>query len=314
MLVNFPARASDAKIVFDSGRGEHGSKIYVMNADGAVTGPIGSLPGGHADPKFSPDNRHIVFTYYAPGISGAQIYVMNADGSQPYALTSSPNTKRAPQFTQGSRIVYWQNPGSPSSPWVLYNMESDGSHQVPLSFNISGNIADVSIGNNGMAAFAGSFVKGDSHETAQIYVASINGTGLRRLTDSPDTFSSPGWSPDSRKLAYANQGTWSPVFSNIVAGHDQDGIHIMNADGSNAKRIARIDFSKEFGPPRSFPAGGRHVVYMCGSPSFSPDGGMLTYAVNLGEKCQIYLVNLDGSGLKRLTHPPSRSANPSFSH
>ena len=115
MLVNFPVRASDAKIVFDSDRGEHGSKIYVMNTDGAVTGPIGSLPGGHADPKFSPDNRHIVFAYYAPGISGAQIYVMNADGSQPYALTSSPNTKRAPQFTQGSRIVYWT--GSPSSPW-----------------------------------------------------------------------------------------------------------------------------------------------------------------------------------------------------
>jgi Tol biopolymer transport system component len=318
LLASIPAWASDAKIVFASDRDGDGSKIYLMTTNGAVTGPIGSLPGSYADPKFSPDNRQIAFTYSAPDASDAQIYVMNADGSGTHALTSGPNSNRIPEFIQGGRIVYWHelHPGSATPPFTaLYIMDLDGSHQSPLSFNnISGYIAFVSIEVNGIAAFAGK-VTGDNRESEQLYTASINGSGLRRLTDSSDTFSTPGWSPDGRKLAYANRGTSTVLFSNTAPQPDSGGIYVMNADGSNAVRIVRIDFSQTFGPPTSFGAGpGRETVSMCDAPSFSPDGAMLTYAVNLGDKCQIYVVNRDGSGLKRLTDPPSTNTDPSFSH
>jgi Tol biopolymer transport system component len=318
VLIGTPAWAADAKIIFSSDRGGDPSKIYLMTPDGAVAGPIGALPGGHADPKFSPDNTKIAFTYYAPNAPSGQIYIMNADGSGARALTSPPNSNSDPQFTRAGRIVYTHElqPGSVTPPFTaLYTMDADGSHQAPLSFNIAGYIEHVSVGFNGLAVFTGRFMPGDNHESAQIYTTALDGSGLRRLTDSPDTFSMPAWSADGGKIAYANRGTESMLFSNIVPRHDQDGIYVMNADGSGATRLVRIDFSKEFGPPTSFGVGpGREVASMCGPPSFSPDGALVTYAVNVGEKCQIYVVNRDGTGLRQLTRPPTGNGAPSFSH
>ena len=58
------------------------------------------------------------------------------------------------------------------------------------------------------------------------YVMNTNGSGQRRLTARPDVFF-PVWSPDGRKIVYA-QG-WP----------DNADIYVMNADGSGLRRLTR---------------------------------------------------------------------------
>jgi hypothetical protein len=67
---------------------------------------------------------------------------------------------------------------------------------------------------------------------AEICVVGVDGTGLRRLTDDRSTFKdSPTWSPDGRQLAYVQFSARGNGF-----GRD-DRIIVMNADGSDARRV-----------------------------------------------------------------------------
>jgi Tol biopolymer transport system component len=317
MLINVAASAAGTKIVFVSDR-DGPAKIYVMSIDGTVTGPIGSLPGFPQHPAFSPDNRQIVFSYSAPGATDDQTYVMNIDGSGARALTTGPNSNSFQQFTKAGRIVYSHelHPHSTTPPFAApFIMDLDGSHQTPLfSNNVPDYIQDGPISADGIVAFASKNIAGDQRESEQIYTAALDGSSLRRLTNSPDALFAPAWSPDGRKLAYVNRGV-SPDFpSNVAPVHERDGIYIMNADGSAVRRIAKIDFGQDLGAAQNLIGIGpsRKTVNLCGSLSFSPDGAMITFSVDIGEKCQIYIVNQDGSHLARLTDLTSANRNPSF--
>lgn len=78
----------------------------------------------------------------------------------------------------------------------------------------------------------------------EIYSMNADGTGVRRLTDSPGADSAPCWSPDGRKMAFETD-----------RGLDT-GIYVMNADGSEQKPIIR--------------RAGDDI-----EPAWSPDGGRL---------------------------------------
>jgi Tol biopolymer transport system component len=151
-------------------------------------------------------------------------------------------------------------------------------------------------------------VSGDFVE--QIYTMTVDGTNLSQLTNSPVNFRQPGWCANGSKIAYANTGA---SFFGRRPQHDHDGIYVMNADGSNPVRVVEIDFSRTVGGPTNFGIGpGRLLVSLSSAPSFSRDCRKLTFSANLDGKYQVYIVNTDGSGLRRLTEPPNENSLPSF--
>jgi Tol biopolymer transport system component len=317
--------ASTPEIIFTSSR-EYPDKLYLMSADGSNLHRLGNLPGEYERGEFGPGNRRIVFSYKDPGGSDRQVYSMNTDGSDVRILTSPPGSNERPRVTFDGRIVYShlvQEGRIISS--RLYIMDEDGSRKAPLSTRAPGLakameptageiVSDPAFGPRGLVAFA-KFERPDMNDSAmwQIYTMAVNGERLRKLTSS-ESWDHPAWSPDGSRIAFANEGKGVLAFSGDQPHHEHDGIYIMNADGSRRVRIVPIDFGESWvSSGIGGIAGSRQSVGLISPPSFSPDGARLTYAVNPGRTHQVYVVNVDGTGLRRLTDPPSQSWYPSFS-
>jgi TolB protein len=114
--------------------------------------------------------------------------------------------------------------------------------------------------------------KGDDY---QLYVMNADGSGKQALLEPGDgPFS---WSPDGRKIAFHRNGH----------------VYVTNADGSGVRRLTSR--------PRPRP-GGSWVVF---AGAWSPDGRKLALAAWGPRNIEIYVMNADGSGQRRLTRAPT---------
>jgi Tol biopolymer transport system component len=115
------------------------------------------------------------------------------------------------------------------------------------------------------------FERGVSRRLTEIYVMNANGQGERSLGHGCCFV----WSPDGGKLAVRTV----------------DGIHVINVDGSGARRLTRDKGDAELG--------------------WSPDGRKIIFK----RAHAIYVVNADGSGMRPLTTPrrSERDAAPVWS-
>jgi TolB protein len=148
-----------------------------------------------------------------------------------------------------------------------------------------------------------------------LYVTGADGKE-RRLTDVPGTDMLPRFSRDGKTIYFASERT----------GHWQ--LYTVPAEGGPARRLrtnafrewqvepspdgGRIAFLSNQGGPerlwvmdlatqaeRVIVAHGRKTVF--GNPSWSPEGGRLTYSSNAEVGHQVYVANADGTGETRLT-------------
>ena len=114
-----------------------------------------------------------------------------------------------------------------------------------------------------------------------------DGTGVKRLTILPDPkspFSAPDWSPDGTQLVFT-----SPSPSSRLGQ-----VYRINADGSGLTQLThgtRIDAD---------------------SASWSPDGSKIVLKRAGSGEYAIWVMNADGSGLKRLTSELYDNSDPTF--
>src|SRR5438874_808409 len=128
----------------------------------------------------------------------------------------------------------------------------------------------------------------DSYEG--VFVVNVNGTGLRRIL--PPTVSANcctfNWSPQGNEIA----------FSRHVTPDVHSSLWVMHSDGSGLRPLT-VPPSSSCGGPNADPA-----AIGCLEPAWSPDGTKIAFAggLDLDTDGEIYVVNVDGTGLTQVTH------------
>jgi Tol biopolymer transport system component len=181
-----------------------------------------------------------------------------------------------------------------------------GSYGLAQVFRASKGLSPAaSLPANGRIAFVtqgpGDVPGAQSHN---VFTMNPDGSDLRALTHGAWQESQPTWSPDGTRLAFREtKFVIDPTSGTLIPEPYQ--LFVVNADGSD-RRVLMKDPSGD-GP---------------GAPAWSPDGTRIAFASERDEpnpgRCRqcnsdIYVVNVDGTGLERLTHDPTAESSPDWS-
>ena len=123
----------------------------------------------------------------------------------------------------------------------------------------------------------------EKRDVKEIYISDYDGANPRRITINRNLNINPNWSPDGRSIAYSSYRTGVPdiLISNIYAGTMEN-------------------------PTKG--VGGQNFL-----PMFSPDGTRLLFMSMRDGNSEIYLMNRDGSDVRRLTNNPAIDGSPTWS-
>ena len=244
ILDGVPAWSPDgSKIAFISNQADD-FDIWTMHEDGSDRIRLTELKGTENWPRWAPDGSRITFvgeSWDTEGHKSIEILIMNSDGENIKNLTCNeehevqPNAEHThshavrwdscPTFSpDGKKILFASNRDDATKP-ILYIMNTDGNDQKKFGwpFEIDGTEADWSPITNKIVFCRGSAAKGE------IWVMDGNSPfpllTAKKITDNSYNNCDPTWSPDGTQIAFVSDT------------YGSDDIFIMNADGTNVRRL-----------------------------------------------------------------------------
>ena len=271
--VQTPAWSPDGQKLAFVSRRDGNSEIYVMNADGSAQENLTRQPASDSHPSWSRDGRQILFVSRRDG--NAEIYVMNVDGSGLRNLTRTPSDDLDPAWSPDGRAIAFVRPMR-ATPTTRARPLRD----VPLRRECRRERA-AATDDTPDAGVESKLVGG-----REDYPVRALPRACRRQRAHGVASERPARrSVVARRAADRRRGG-SPA---ALRTPTKIGLFVMNADGSDARRVA----------PKA----------TSGGPAWYPDGRRIAFRMYDGQigsgfpgNSDLFVVNADGSGLRRLTH------------
>lgn len=123
----------------------------------------------------------------------------------------------------------------------------------------------------------------------ELYVMGVDGSDLRRLTDTPADEEFPVWSPDGHQIAFVSS-------LDSRTGEPPIEYFVVNVDGSGLAKLAETEILSV--PP---------------AIEWSPDGSRIALSLRIDGRWDIHVVNADGTGLANVTSDPNDESQPLWS-
>jgi Tol biopolymer transport system component len=194
---------------------------------------------------------------------------MNIEDGSVDQLTNLYGVDDAPEYSPDEQqLVFMHNsPTKNTNQIVVAGRDGDNAGNIP---SING--WDPTWSPDGKQILFAS----DKSGLVQLYTVRLDGSKLTRITNLPAIRGRSDWSPDGQYIVTYSGEAW----------HRE--LYIMNADGTNVHQLT--------------PSGGNSQ-----GPSFSPDGKWVAFTAyfdhyNDDNGCEIYIIRIDGTDLRRLTN------------
>lgn len=252
----------------------------------AVALPAGATPPG--------TNGKLVFE--RPTRDGADLYTVGADGSGLTQLTRLEGLEGDSSWSpDGSQVAFTRARNPEEGPYEIWVVNADGSGLKRLTRHRGFSLAAAWSPDGTKIVYATSAGTSAGAEHLRLFVMNADGSAKRRLTRNRQgtDYSDPVWSPDGATIAFA---ILKPA--ETQRGFDSSIALIDAADGGNLRRLTR-------------PGGPDEL-----NPNWSPDGAAIAFERNRLfdlRQSDIWLMNADGSGKRRITATRFYETNPTFS-
>ena len=237
-----------------------------------------------ADPSFSYDGKQITFTSFHEG--NAEIYVVNTDGSNLRRITHHPAFDNYPVFTpDGTAIAFQSNRENDRTEVFLQNLNIESPPRKIASFEGHTSIGPKCWSEDGTELLV-SLVA--DNRKSQILRTKIDPYPTEPfLSDDTADLGSPRFHPDGRQMAHEAR----------LPDRSLE-LRVTDLETKKSKTIFKTEANR---PPT--------VQLM---PVFSPDGSKIAFVDRQAGNSDIFLINADGGGLRKLTDDPLAETGPVF--
>jgi len=252
------------------------SNLYTVDLDDGGTTRLTDVAASEYAPAWSPDGSAIAFVSSRDAVSG--IFAVHLDGSLTPLIPTHGEPPQA--FLGPDRHVM-----APAEAFVETDYWGGEYPLLQGTLSPDGRRLASSVPTADMRS------EECSGDVQDIYIRNVDGSAITNVTNTPDINEMElAWSPDSRLLALTSG---APPRCHFIPSR----LEVMNADGSERRLLADFSSSRgQVGTPR-WVAEGSALLFLVtylgpgqgfGTPAGSPE---------------LYTVNVDGSGLRRVYKP-----------
>ena len=259
-----------------------------------------------------------------PDKPSKELYIVDYDGHNPRRLTVNRSLNILPAWSPDGRSIAYVSYRR-GSPQLYLAAIYEGRNTANLTREEGGQAFGPTFSPDGrQIAFAS-----NRSGNMDVWVANADGTGARRLTQSPASDLAPCWSPTSREIAFTSNRGGTPQ------------IYVMDAEGLNVRRLTTLgnhNDSAAWNPSREFAeiaftarleSGKFDIAVLdlvthqvrqitqgrgsCEYPAWAPNGRHLAFSCSQGRGWQLTLADRDGRNLQAIAVGPGSSAQPDWS-
>ena len=261
-----------------------------------------------------------------------EIYRANTDGTDPERLTNNPADDQWPDISPNGRYVAFASLRTGNREIFVLDLRENTLLNVSQS---SGDDNWPRWSPNGQQIVFHSNRDGNYN----IYIVNADGTGLRRVTNSPLLYQWPDWSPNGKQIAFRRG---SDIYAIDADGEEQNPVQLTNlpafinqmpAWSPNGQQIAFMSLREGYcsvflmsadGDTPDDPAvnltpktqGDANSAWCSRAPAWSRDGKQIYFQSmrssnpNTNGDVELFVMNVDGSGLQRLTKSAGEDGGP----